>query len=49
LIITELDKERKPKYIWTDKFAFVINTFRKVAIGNPAMVGVPRNPDWNKN
>jgi len=46
--IMELDDEGKPKYIWTEKFAFVINTFCKVGIGSPAMIGVPRNPDWNK-
>ena len=46
-ISMELDKEGKPKYIWTEKFAFIINTFHKVAIGNPAIVGVPRNPDWD--
>lgn len=46
-VAMELDEEGKPKYIWTEKFAFVVNTFRKVAIGNPAIIGVPRNPDWD--
>jgi len=45
-ITMELDEEEKPKYIWTEKFAFVINTFSKIQIGNPAIIGVPRNPDW---
>jgi len=45
-ITMELDEEGKPKYIWTEKFAFVINTFRKIQIGSPAIIGVPRNPDW---
>ena len=45
-ITMELDEEGKPKYIWTEKFAFVINTFSKIQIGNPAIIGVPRNPDW---
>jgi len=47
-VAMELDNDGKPKYIWTEKFAFVINTFCKVQIGNPAMVGVPRNPDWEE-
>jgi len=46
-VAMELDDEGKPKYIWTEKFAFVINTFHKIGIGNPAIVGVPRNHDWN--
>jgi len=32
----------------TEKFAFVINTFCKIQIGSPVIIGVPRNPDWNK-
>jgi len=48
-IAVEIDEEGKPKYIWTEKFAFIINTFCKVGIGNPAIIGVPRNPDWNDN
>jgi len=47
-ISMELDDKSKPKYIWTEKFAFIINTFCKVQIGSPAIIGVPRNPDWDK-
>ena len=47
-VVMELDDEGKPKYIWTEKFAFIINTFCKVQIGSPAIIGVPRNPDWDK-
>jgi len=47
-VAMELDDEGKPKCIWTEKFAFAINTFCKVQIGNPAMIGIPRNPDWEE-
>lgn len=45
VIAVELAKDNKPKYIWTEKYCFIILTFRRV-IGTPAIVGVPRNPDY---
>ena len=48
-ITMELDEKGSPKYIWTEKLVFVIQTFIKVGIGNPAMIGLPRNPDWNES
>jgi len=35
----------KPKYIWTEKYCFIVLTFRKLGMTH-AIVQVPRNPDY---
>lgn len=44
-VAVKLNEDGKPLYIWTEKYCFVIITFRKTVIGTPAMIGVPRNPE----
>lgn len=43
--VVELEKN-KPKYIWTTKYCFLIRTFRNMQMNVPAIIGVPRNPDY---
>lgn len=43
-VAVELE-DNKPKYIWTEKFVFVILKFERF-MGQLTISGAPRNPDW---
>jgi hypothetical protein len=44
-VAVKLNEDGSPLYIWTEKYCFIIYSFRKILIGTPAMIGVPRNPE----
>jgi len=44
-VAVKLNEDGKPLYIWTEKYCFTITTFKKIVIGSPAMIGIPRNPE----
>jgi len=44
-VAVKLNDDGKPLYIWTEKYCFMITTFRKISIGSPALIGIPRNPE----
>jgi len=42
-VAVKLNEDGRPLYIWTEKYCFIITTFRKLAIG-AVLIGAPRNP-----
>jgi hypothetical protein len=43
VIAVELDKINKPKYIWTERYCFIILRFQTL-MGQLGMISMPRNP-----